>query len=443
MGNGFQLVPVCASEHFSTMSDQTPLPAAFPLRVKEFFLARQPILDRNQELVAYELLFRNGDVSAADITNDLSATAAVISHTAQLGIEKVIGAVRGFINVDAAALMSDIFEFLPREQVVLEIVETVEATPEVVARVKELSAQGFQFALDDVITDSADVQKLLPMIDIVKFDLRDMPLSALLKLTPQFKQAGKALLAEKVESFGQFKICLDLGFDYFQGYYFAKPSLLSGKKLSPSQMAVMAMMKLVVSDAETAEIEHAIKQDVALSLNLLRPANAPAFGIRHRIDSLSQALIVLGRDHLRRWLQIMLYAEPCKKGHSLPPLLALATTRGKMLELLARKIAPGNRNLADTAFTVGIMSLTDTLFGIPMQAILEQIHVVEEVAQALLSRKGIHGDLLKLAEYLEQIEESQELIAPLLHKLKLSHEDLYELEIASFEWSDQVAHSAV
>ena len=200
------------------MSDQTPLPAVHPLRVREFFLARQPILDRNQELVAYELLFRNGDVSAADITSDLSATAAVISHTAQLGIEKVIGDVLGFINVDAAVLMSDIFEFLPRQQVVLEIVETVEATPEVVARVQELAAQGFQFALDDVITDSADVQKLLPMISIVKFDLRDMPLSALLKLTPQFKQAGKKLLAEKVESYGQFKICLDLGFDYFQGY---------------------------------------------------------------------------------------------------------------------------------------------------------------------------------------------------------------------------------
>ena len=429
--------------NYPTMSDQTPLTTVPPLRVREFFLARQPILDRNQELVAYELLFRGGEVASADITNDLSATAAVISHTAQLGIEKVIGDALGFVNVDAAVLMSDIFAFLPRERVVLEIVETVQATPEVVARVKELSEQGFQFALDDVITDSADVQKLLPMTSIVKFDLRDMPLSALLKLTPQFKQAGKKLLAEKVESYGQFKICLDLGFDYFQGYYFAKPSLLSGKKLSPSQLAVMDMMKLVLSDAGTAEIERAIKQDAALSLNLLRLANAPAFGIRHRIDSLSQALIVLGRDHLRRWLQIMLYAEPCKKGHSLPPLLALATTRGKMLELLARKVAPDNRNTADTAFTVGIMSLADTLFGMPMEAILEQIHLIDEVAQAPLSRKGFYGDLLKLAEYLERIEEAQDLIPPLLRKLQLSHDDLYELEIASFEWSDQVAHSAV
>lgn len=419
------------------MSDKTPL----PLRVREFFLARQPILDRNQELFAYELLFRDGHVGAANITSDLSATAAVIAHTAQLGIEKVIGDVRGFINVDAAVLMSDIFQFLPREHMVLEIVETVEATDEILARVEELSEQGFQFALDDVITDSADVQKFLPLIDIVKFDLRDMPLSALLKLTPQFKQAGKLLLAEKVETYGQFKICLDLGFDYFQGYYFAKPSVLSGKKLSPSQLSVMELMNLVISDAESSAIEKAIKRDAALSLNLLRLANTPAFGIRHRIDSLSQALLVLGREQLRRWLQIILYAEPVKKTHTMSPLLALAATRGKMLELLAQKIHPDNRHPADTAFTVGIMSLMDTLFGMSMQAILEQISVVEDVSQALLARKGFYGDLLQLVEHLERIEEAQHLIPPLLKKLHLSHDDLYELEIASFEWSDSVAHS--
>lgn len=430
------------SETYPTMSEQAPLHNSLPPRAKEFFLARQPILDRNQELVGYELLFRNGAVNAANFVSDLSATAAVISYTAQLGIEKVIGNALGFVNVDAAVLMSDIFEFLPRERVVLEIVETVEATPEVLERVRELSAQGFRFALDDVITDSPDVQKLLPMIDIVKFDLRDMPLSALLKLTPQVKMAGKKLLAEKVESFGQFQICLDLGFDYFQGYYFAKPSLLSGKKISPSQWSLVELMKLVMSDADTGAIEHAIKQDAALSLNLLRLANTPAFGPRHRIESLAQALIVMGREQLRRWLQIMLYADPNRKNQHAMPLLALAATRGKMLELLARRIDPGERSIADRAFTVGIMSLTDTLFGMPMPAILEQIAVVEDVADALLARRGFLGDLLKLAEHLERIEEAQDLIPPLLHKLGLSHDDLYELEIASFEWSDQVSQGA-
>src|SRR3954463_6396929 len=145
-------------------------------RIREFYLARQPILNRDQGLFAYELLFRNAPVGPAHFDSDLSATASVISHAAQLGLEKVIGDGLGFVNVDAEVLMSDIFVFLPRDKVVLEIVETMKATPTIVHRVKELAAHGFKFALDDVITDTDDVQSLLPMIDYVKLDLRGMPL---------------------------------------------------------------------------------------------------------------------------------------------------------------------------------------------------------------------------------------------------------------------------
>lgn len=411
------------------------------LRVREFFLARQPILDRNQDLIAYELLFRNAETGPANITNDLSATAAVIAHASQLGLKKVIGDSLGFINVDAAALMSDIFHFLPREQVVLEIVETMKVTPEILARIAALVEAGFKFALDDVITDSEDVQQLLPFVDIIKFDLRDMPLSALLKLTPQFKGYNKKLLAEKVETLEQFNICLDLGFDYFQGYYFAKPLILSGKKLSPSQMAVMQLMTLVMSDASDAAIEQVIKRDVSLAINLLRLVNTPAIDAQRRIDSLGQALLILGRPQLQRWLQIMLFAEPCKKGRSMTPLLTLATTRGKLLELMAERLRPEQRAIADTAFTVGIMSLMDTLFGLPMEDILEQIPVVDEVGDALLSHTGFYGDTLKLAEYLERMEEAGPLLLPMLKKLALTSNALYEMEIAAYEWSDNIARN--
>jgi c-di-GMP phosphodiesterase len=412
------------------------------LRVREFFLARQPILNRRQEMFAYELLFRNAASGPAHITSDISATASVIAHASQLGMEKVIGDVKGFLNVDAAVLQSDIFNFLPREQIVLEIVETMKATPEILERIAELKNDGFTFALDDVIADTEDVQALLPYIDILKFDLRDMPLSALLKLTPQFKLQGKKLLAEKVETQEQFQICLDLGFDYFQGYYFAKPAVLSGKKLSPSQMAVMQLLSLVNSDADDAQIEQAIKRDVTLGINLLRLVNTPAIGMRHKINSLSQALIVLGRKQLQRWLQIMLYAEPCKKGQSMTPLLTLAATRGKLLELAAEHLHPKQRDRVDTAFTVGIMSLVDTLFGVSMEDILDQIPVVDEVAQALLAREGFYGDLLRLAVALEHIEEDGVLLVPLLEKLGLSSDDLYRMELAAYEWSDGITRTS-
>jgi EAL and modified HD-GYP domain-containing signal transduction protein len=415
---------------------------AIPLRVREFFLARQPILDRNQSLVAYELLFRNAASGPARFTSDLSATASVIAHTSQLGMEKVVGESLGYINVDAAVLMSDIFQFLPREKVVLEIVETVKVTPEIFDRVAQLVKAGFRFALDDVITDGEDVRKLLPLVEIVKFDLRDMPLSALLKLTAQFKAAGKKLLAEKVETPDQFKTCLDLGFDYFQGYYFAKPLILSGKKLSPSQLAIMHLMNQVRSDADNAAIESSVKKDVTLCFNLLRLVNTPAIGARRRIDSVSQALMLLGRSQLQRWLQIMLYAEPCKKGHNMTPLLTLAATRGKLLELIAQQVDPRNRAMADTAFTVGIMSLMDTLFSMPMAQILEQVSVVEEVSEALLHRTGPFGEMLRLAEHMERVEEAGTMLDDLILHFQLSDHDLYNLQVSAFEWGDNVARSA-
>ncbi len=413
------------------------------LRVREFYLGRQPILDRNQALFGYELLFRNAPVGPANITSDLTATAAVIAHASQLGMEKVIGDALGFVNVDADVIMSDIFNFLPREKVVLEIVETMKVSPDVLARMSELVKHGFSFALDDVSGDSGHVQTLLPLVEYVKMDMRNTPLSTLMKLAPRFKQERKKLVAEKVETREEFKNCLDLGFDYFQGYYFAKPVIMSGKKLSPSQLAVMELMTLVTSDADNHEVEKAIKRDVSLALNLLRLVNTPAVGARQRIDSLSQAVTILGRRQLQRWLQIMLYAEPSKRGHSMTPLLMLATTRGRLLELLARKLRPSQTHVADIAFTVGIMSLMDTLFGMPMADILTQIPVSDEVADALMFRGGFFGDLLKLAECIERIEEMESHIVPTLRDLAMSTDELVELEMAAFEWSDNVVRYAL
>jgi EAL and modified HD-GYP domain-containing signal transduction protein len=413
------------------------------LRVREFYLGRQPLLDRNQALFGYELLFRNAPIGPANVTSDLGATASVIAHAAQLGMEKVIGDALGFVNVDADTIMSDIWGFLPKEKVILEITENMEATPPVLSRMAELVAQGFRFALDDVTAETGHVQSLLPMIEYVKMNMRNADLPALMKMAPRFKQEGKKLVAEKVETRDEFKSCLDLGFDFFQGYYFAKPVIMSGKKLSPSQLALMELMTLVTSDADNADIERAIKKDVSLALNLLRLVNTPAVGARQRIDSLSQAVTILGRRQLQRWLQIMLYAEPAKRGHSMTPLLMLATTRGRLLELLAHKLRPKHQHVSDIAFTVGIMSLMDTLFGLPMEEILTQIPVIDEVADALMYRQGFFGELLQLAECLEQVEEMEHKIDPTLRDLEMSTDELVELEVAAFEWSDNVVRYAL
>ncbi|HJV88366.1 MAG TPA: EAL domain-containing protein [Noviherbaspirillum sp.] len=406
---------------------------------REFFLARQPILTRDQELFAYELLFRNAAAGPANVTDDVAATAAVIAHASELGMENVIGASSAFINVDATVLMSDFIQFLPRQGVVLEILETVRVTDRLITRIEELSASGYVFALDDVIADSDDVQRLLPLVELIKVDISGVGPDDLSRLSEKFRRARKKLLAEKVENLAQYETCLELGFDYFQGYYFAKPYVLTGKKLSPSQMTIMRLMAQIISNADTGELERSIKRDASLGLMLLRLVSVEK---GRRIDSLRQALEALGSTRLQRWLQILLYAEFGKSRNVVSPLFILATTRGKLLELMAEKVRPVDREMADTAFTVGIMSLMDTLLGLPMKDALARVHVTDEVRAALLARRGIFGDMLKLVECIEHIEEAGRKVPALLKKLQLSSEDLYELQLAAFEWSSAISNHA-
>jgi EAL and modified HD-GYP domain-containing signal transduction protein len=415
--------------------------ASQPLQLRNFYLARQPMLDRNQALFAYELLFRNTPANSAEIDSDLSATAGVLAHAAQLGLPRAVGDATAFLNVDTEVLMSDIFAFLPRERTVLELVGSVEATEPVLWRLAELSGHGFKFAAE-ASAHGSRLGRLLPLLDYVKVNLRAMPVVTMLSLVPRLRGTGKRLVAEKVESQTEYKTCLDLGFDYFQGFYFARPSVIAGRKLSPSQLALIDLMNLIVSDADNIEIERAIKRDVTLSINLLRIVNTPAAGLRQRIDSLSQALIVVGRRQLQRWLQIMLYAEPGNRGHAQTPLLMLASTRARLMELLAARLRPGQRHVADMAFTVGIMSLMDTLFCVPMADLVEQIPVSDEVSNALLKRSGFFGELLRLAESLERMEEGEDVL-PALGELADNGDDLVELEMAAFEWSGQVVRSAL
>jgi EAL and modified HD-GYP domain-containing signal transduction protein len=437
--------------------------ADHPLKVRDFYLGRQPVLDRNQSLFGYELLFRSTPLGQANIAPGtpaapapgLTATAAVIAHAAQLGLARAIGDAHCFLNVDADVLGSDIYAFLPRERTVLELAASVTPDAAVLARMAELAGHGFQFALDGIGgadgasaggDDAARLQTLLPLARFVKLDLRSTARPALAALVSRLHGMDKSVVADKVETRDEYQACLDLGVDYFQGYYFARPSVLGGRKLSPSQAAVLQLMKLVTSDVDNADIERAVKRDVTVAINLLRLVNTPAVGAGKRIDSVSQALIVLGRRQLQRWLQIMLYAEPGTKGHNQSPLLMLATTRGRLMELLAQRLRPGQRYLSEIAFTVGIMSLMDVLFGIPMADIVEQIPVSDEITNALLRRTGFFGELLKLAECIEapdNHDSHDDGVLPTLRELAISGDDMVELEMAAFQWSDSVVRYAI
>ncbi|RFP20170.1 EAL domain-containing protein [Duganella sp. BJB488] len=399
-----------------------------------FFLARQPILNRGQRLVAYELLFRDARTrNEADVTDDAEATATVIAHASELGMEHVVGDQMAFVNVDAIGLMSDFIRFLPNDKVILEILETVKATPEILDRIRELKQAGFKFALDDVIGHSEDVQKFQPLCDVIKVDIKDMQAGTLPALARVLKNPRQKLLAEKVETIEEFQECMELGFEYFQGYYFARPVILSGKKISPSQRSVLHLLDLLNTDASSHEIERSVKHDALITLNLLRLVNTPAVGARYRINSVGHALMVLGRRQLKRWLQILLYVKTGSAQEFTSPLLQLATTRGKTMELMVEHLRPGQRVSADIGFTVGVMSLMDTLFSIHMRDVLESVNVLDEVRAALLHRSGDYGSMLNLIEHIERDRDGKQL-AQLLHQLALTPAELYDIQLAAIEW---------
>ncbi|MCC6071910.1 EAL and HDOD domain-containing protein [Massilia sp. GCM10020059] len=405
----------------------------------DFFLARQPILGRDQCLVAYELLFRTAGACEANVTDQASATAAVISHASQLGMEVVLGGRLAFLNVDEVVLMSDFVRFLPHDGVILEILETVRATPELIARVEELRELGFKFALDDVIADSDDVSKLFDLAEVIKIDLKGVDRARLPALVRKFSGRKKKLLAEKVETVEEFEACLALGFDYFQGFYFARPTIMSGKKIAPTELVILRLLDLINSDADDGEIEMAVKRDASVGLNLLRLVNTPAAGSAGHIDSLGEAINKLGRDRLQRWLQILLYSKPGGQVELNSPLLQMATTRGKLMELMAQQLHPGMRAHADTGFTVGIMSLMDALFSMSMQDVLETVEVPDDVRAALLAREGELGEMLRVVELLENPSEGQALTKA-LKKLGISVRQVREIELRAFEWVNELAH---
>jgi len=408
----------------------------------DFFLARQPILGRDQHLVAFELLFRAaGEHEDARLTDGAAATAAVISHASQLGLEQVVGEQLAFINVDADVLMSDFVRFLPPRKVILEILETVKPTEPLLARVAELKELGFKFALDDVIEHTGEVDKLLGLVDVIKIDLKGVERDALPALAASLRAANKKLLAEKVETVGEFNLCMELGFEYFQGYYFARPVILSGRKITPSELVILRLLELLQAGADDVIIETAVKRDALTSLNLLRLVNSRAASSGRRIESVSEAIAKLGRKQLRRWLQILLYTTPGSPVELNSPLLQLATTRGKLLELMSLEVHREDVVCAERAFTVGIMSLADALFSMPMADILDNVELADDVRAALLQREGTFGAMLDVVERLEAADTGKEFTAA-LKRLGLTAKQVREIELEAFDWVRELAYEA-
>lgn len=407
--------------------------------VEEIFLGRQPILDRDERLVGYELLFRASAENASNVSDDAQATASVISHAfGHIGVSAVLGLHRGFINVNAEMLFSDMIELLPPGQVVLELLETVAVSAEVVARCRDLRAAGYSIALDDFVFRDAYLP-LLEVVDMVKVDLLEYDPDQLSAVVRQLRRWPLTLVAEKVDSEAQAKYCRELGFDLFQGYYFARPSVLSSRRTDPSALGLLKLLDLVLRDADTREIEEAFKHNPALTVNLMRLVNSAASGCNRKIGSVSQALMLIGRRQLQRWLQLLLFTVQPNAPYP-SPLMQLAAGRARLMEILAG-LEHDSTSFRDAAFMTGILSFLDVLFGMSFEEISRHLNIADDISAALLRREGELGRLLMLAEYVEQADRDKA-SGVLGHFRNIGLNDLTRAEIESMAWVNEVSEVA-
>lgn len=282
------------------------------------------------------------------------------------------------------------------------------------------------------------VQPLLSIVNVIKVDVLAMTDVEIRQLMQDLKKWPVIPLAEKVDSPERAKMCMDLGFEMFQGYFFAKPIIVSSSKIEPNKLSLLRLLSLVIRDASIDEIEQLLKREPDLSYSLLRMVNSVALGLSQKISSIRQAVVAIGYRPLRRWIQLLLYAaDPTKEEISVNALAQTAVIRGRLMELVAALDRPHDKNFQDRAFITGVMSLLDTLFSMDMQQIVDKLEIPDEIVRALLQREGRLGDLLRLVEAREK--QNMEQVEEIMKELSfLNQTSLSKAELDAMNWANHI-----
>ena len=367
-----------------------------------FYAARQPILDREKELVGYELLFRDGvDNVFPDIDGDEATTKLIEGSQFNFGLEDLTGNKPAYINFTLETLLKGYPTMLGKETVVVEILETVQPGKRLLAIVKDLKEKGYTLALDDYIHQPV-WRHFYPFIDILKIDFLTTDESAIktiindIKAYPHIK-----LLAEKVETYEAYNLALELGFEYFQGFFFSKPEMVQSKALPPSEMALAELLYETSSvEMDLKKITDVFERDVNLSYKLLRYSNSAAFARRAEINTIKQALIVLGANEIKKLLSLLFAAQV--SADKPVELIRLSLTRARFGELLA--ISHGQFKDTGMAFLTGMMSLMDAILDETMESVMQKLPLSAEIKAALLNDEGLLAQYLNLVKFYEHAD---------------------------------------
>ncbi|MBN2801405.1 MAG: HDOD domain-containing protein [Deltaproteobacteria bacterium] len=356
----------------------------------QFLLARQPIFNRNMDTVAYELLFRSAEgESFESFLDGDQATSKVIRHTFMDGTaSRVVGPYPAHINVTAHLFRADIARLLPREQVVLEFSEYANVDTELFLTLQDLAQDGYRIALDH-FEWRPEHNRLLDIASVVKLDVIDLSWEQVERQLDVLSAFPVDVLAERVESHELFQKSVDAGFHLFQGYFLCRPAPIKGRSIATSRLTVMQLLQKVYDpDVRIDTLEKIIRRDVGLSYRLLRIINSAYYALPRKVESIHEALVLLGLHFVRQWVSVLAMAGFEDKPNEL---FRLAMVRARMAENLARAI---RRKDTEPFFVVGLFSVLDAALDRPLPTILKDLPLSQDVMNALLHRTGVPGEAL-------------------------------------------------
>ncbi|HVS78455.1 MAG TPA: HDOD domain-containing protein [Steroidobacteraceae bacterium] len=364
----------------------------------EVFVARQPIYDASMAVVAYELLYRASPASrTAQVGDPGRATLEVITGAAlEIGLDRLAGGLPVHINFPEELLVKVPDLPLQAGRVVIEVLEDVRATPQVIQGIRTLRARGHRIALDDFAPQTSD-PRLLEVADIVKLEVTHPPADELARLARELRAAGLELIAENVESREDFERCLAQGFTGFQGNFLQQPETFSARRVPVSRLGALRLAASLQSeDYSLDEVERLLSQDVSLSYRVLRCINSSYYNLPRRIDSIRQAIVILGLDTLRQLCGLL-----CLQGidDRPPSLIVQAMTRGRMCEQLGKL---GGARDAGPFFITGLFSLLNALLGVSTRKVVEELPLTPAVATALVAGEGPLGAALQCTRAYER-----------------------------------------
>ena len=399
-------------------------------------VGRQPVYDRALDVVGYELLFRgHPTATSADRRDDLATTRVIVNTFMEFGLERLVGRRLAFVNLTRPFVVGQLpVPFVPGKAV-LEVLETIPTDDEVVSGARALKEQGYSLALDDW-EDEPDRRSLLPLVDVVKMDISSCDPTELERRVRSLRsEFDLTLVAERIETAAEMDLCHRLGFDWFQGYFLLRPDVVTARTVAPSHLACLQLLgRLADPEIDLSEIESVVRADLGLNYRVLRAANAASSGTVRRIESIRDALVMLGMQTLRSWMLLMVLSDATEPDSEQ---LTAAMTRARTCELVAQR-AGGMR--PESAFIVGLLSSLDTLLGLHMEVVVEKLPLSPELREALTSRTGQLGQVLRTVLALE--DRDDDALTAALEHLLIDADDLTRDYLGAIGWamdtSDQV-----